>query len=225
MGSVNGIGADVDTIRTMEEPPTSSILPDPAPAPLPHRLRITALRALVAAVALGALSTFGDWLWTHYIPDGAVVPGVLHGVVIFLALAAVLALGTEPGRRRTAARDLLLTLPVLGALIAAAFYPIAMATGYLVGLLVTWVAMWLGTAALQRQALGGVEGLGRALARGALAAAGSGLAFWAISGIWTSPSPDGPDYLHHFLSWTFAFLPGFLALLLLQPTAGPDAEP
>ena len=53
-----------------------------------------------------------------------------------------------------------------------------------------------------------------ALARGVLAAVGSGAAFYAISGIWTDPRPGGPDYGHHFLSWTLAFLPGFLALLV-----------
>ena len=41
---------------------------------------------------------------------------------------------------------------------------------------------------------------------------GTGLAFYAISGIWTRPSPDGPNYVRNFLSWTFAFLPGFAAL-------------
>ena len=44
--------------------------------------------ALGGALFLGALSTFGDWLWTHYLEDGAILPGVVHGAVIFLALAA-----------------------------------------------------------------------------------------------------------------------------------------
>ncbi len=53
----------------------------------------------------------------------------------------------------------------------------------------------------------------RTLLRGVSAAIGSGLAFWAISGIWTDPAAD-PSYLWRFACWTFAFLPGFLALLL-----------
>jgi hypothetical protein len=40
--------------------------------------------------------------------------------------------------------------------------------------------------------------------------------FYLISGIWTRPSPGGPDYLVHFLSWSVAFLPGFLALFLTE---------
>jgi hypothetical protein len=47
-----------------------------------------------------------------------------------------------------------------------------------------------------------------------LAAVGSGLAFWAISGIWTRHEAGGPRYAYNFACWTLAFLPGFLALLL-----------
>ncbi|MEO1370627.1 MAG: hypothetical protein AAFX50_25875, partial [Acidobacteriota bacterium] len=96
---------------------------------------------------LGAVSTFGDWLWTHYIPDGAVVPGILHGVVVFLVIGLFLAsqavrAGGLPGR----ARQLTWGLPVAGAVIAAAFYPLyglidalgySAYYGYLVSLLVT----------------------------------------------------------------------------------------
>lgn len=171
--------------------------------------------SLTGAVILGAVSTLGDWVWAHYIPDGAVIPGVVHGALIFLILAAVLA--WDAGTRRAAAR-LLPALPATGIVLAAAFYPLARLLGYLGALLVTWVLMWLATAALQRWARGGVESAGRSLLRGAAAAVGSGLAFWAISGIWTNPSPEGPSYPWHFACWTFAFLPGFLALLLGQPT-------
>ncbi len=180
-------------------------------------LRTGGSAALIGALVLAAFSTFGDWLWARYIPDGAVVPGVAHGAVIFLVLAAVLA--WSAGTRRAAAR-LLPALPAAGMALAAAFYPLAGLLGYTGALLVAWVLMWLATAALQGWARGGVETLGSSLLRGTAAAAGSGLAFWAISGIWTSPPPGGPNYLWHFACWTFAFLPGFLALLVGQPDAG-----
>ena len=99
-------------------------------------------------------------------------------------------------------------------LLAAVFYPLAGAIGYLGALIVTWVAMWLALAALQRWARGASESLGLTALRGLLAALGSGLAFWAISGIWTNPAAN-PSYLWRFACWTFAFLPGFLGLLLL----------
>lgn len=177
---------------------------------LPPGLR----RAAVAALVLGVVSSFGDWLWASFIPDGAVGPGVVHGVVIFLILAVVL--GWASGVSGTT-RRLLMTLPLAGLLIAAAFYPLALVFEYLGGLLVTWVAMWLALATLFRWARGGGEGLGRALARGGLAASLSGLAFWAISGIWTDPSPEPVSYALRAGYWTFAFFPGFAALLVGQP--------
>ena len=51
------------------------------------------------------------------------------------------------------------------------------------------------------------------IVRGVLAMIGSGLGFYLISGIWRPFNPQGWDYAVHFLSWTIAFLPGFLALL------------
>lgn len=176
-----------------------------------NRLRRGPAPAVAGAAALGAVSTLGDWIWARYLRDGDAVAGVVHGAAIFLVLAAVLA--WSAGSRRAAVR-LLASLPAAGVLLAAAFYPLARAIGYLGALIVTWVAMWLALAVLQRWARGGGEGLGLTAARGALAAVGSGLAFWAISGIWTDPAAD-PSYLWRFACWTFAFLPGFLALLLL----------
>jgi hypothetical protein len=75
------------------------------------------------------------------------------------------------------------------------------------------MALWIGFAFLDRHLKGGAP-TPEVLARGALAAVASGLAFWAISGIWTRHSPDGPRYAYNFACWVFAFLPGFLALLL-----------
>lgn len=172
--------------------------------------------SLAAAVTLGAVSTFGDWLWAHFIPDGAVIPGVVHGVVIFLVIALVLAATARADGDSAATRRLVWALPVAGALIAASFYPLFRVLGYLGSLLVTWVAMWLVTAWLYGRARGGHEGARRTLLRGLLAAVGSGLAFWAISGIWTEAQAGGPDYPWHFVCWSFAFLPGFAALLLLR---------
>ncbi len=169
--------------------------------------------ALGSAAVLGACSAFGDWVWARFIPDGAVLPGVVHGVLIFIVLAAVLARAAGTSR---AARRLLPTLPLAGLVIAGVFYPLAGALGYIAALLVTWVLMWLTLALLQRWAREGSETAGRAALRGVLAAVASGLAFWAISGIWTVPDPD-PNYVMRFAQWTFAFFPGFLALLCCQP--------
>jgi hypothetical protein len=173
--------------------------------------------AVLAAITLGALSTMGDWIWARFIPDGAVIPGVVHGVLFFVALALVLGrAGSEPG----ATRRLLATLPMAGLLIAASFYPVAWAVGYLPALIVAWVAMWLSLAWLYRRAAASGESSGSTLARGVLAALGSGLAFWAVSGMWTSAAMAGANYPLRFLLWTLAFLPGFIALLIRREALG-----
>lgn len=142
--------------------------------------------------------------------DGAVLPGVVHGILIFALLALVL--GWAAGSRRTT-RRLLTSLPVAGLLLAAAFFPLAGVLGYLGSLLATWTGMWLALAVLERWARGEGAALSASLARGLLAAIGSGLAFWAVSGMWTDPAFAGGLGLRLFY-WTFAFLPGFLALLM-----------
>ena len=79
---------------------------------------------------------------------------------------------------------------------------------------VLFVALWLGLGLLTGRVLQRRDGAGAVFARSALAAIGSGLGFYAISGIWMPFNPHGWDYARHFLDWTIAYLPGFAALLL-----------
>lgn len=166
----------------------------------------------LSSAVLGACSTVGDWIWARYIPDGAVVPGIVHGVLFFVLLALVLGGSAGSGR---ATRRLLVTLPLAGLVLAAAFYPLAYAIGYLGALLATWVGMWLALAFLQRWAGWSGEPAGRALLRGLLAAASSGAAFWMVSGMWTAPAAE-TGYALRLVFWTFAFLPGMAALLVAR---------
>ncbi|MEM6793894.1 MAG: hypothetical protein AAF725_07910 [Acidobacteriota bacterium] len=176
-------------------------------------------KGLAGAGVLGLVSAFGDWLWANYLQDGDPVAGVLHGILVFVILAGVLAMSAPPGERRRAFKVLMLGLPVAGGLIAAVFYPIAYLMGYLGALLVTWALMWLVTSWLNDRSRAQREPFGLTAGRAALAAVFSGLAFWAISGVWTSPPPEGgPNYLWHFAAWSFAYLPGFLALLTARPS-------
>jgi hypothetical protein len=73
---------------------------------------------------------------------------------------------------------------------------------------VAWMGLWVGFGLISGSAIR------ISVARGVVAAVLSGAAFYAISGIWTRPGPGDPDYLYHYLCWTVAFLPGFLALLV-----------
>ena len=101
---------------------------------------------------------------------------------------------------------------LVGLLAAASFYALAPLLGYS-AMFVSWMALWIGFAFLDAK-LRGAAAARETLVRGVLAAIGSGIAFWAISGIWLRPSPGGPRYAYNFACWTLAFLPGFLALLL-----------
>jgi len=179
----------------------------------PQTLFQQLLPSLAAAGVLGLVSTLGDWIWAMFIPDGAVLPGIVHGVLIFLIFALVLGVAAQS---RMVRRRLLWSLPIAGLVIAAAFFPLAYVLGYLGALLATWVAMWLSLALLQRWARSRSESLQRALARGLFAAVASGIAFWAISGIWTDPALLG-NYPLRLIYWSIAFFPGFLALLWGQP--------
>jgi hypothetical protein len=162
--------------------------------------------ALGGALVLAALNTLGDFVWARFVPRHRAVLGLAHGTLLLLALGLYLGLVRRrplPGALGGAAA---------GLLAAASFYALAPLVGYS-AMFVSWMALWMALAFLDGRLRGGAPGR-EWLARGLLAAAGSGLAFYAVSGIWTRPAPGGPSYPYHFLCWTIAFLPGFAALLL-----------
>jgi len=164
--------------------------------------------ALLGSLCLAALSTLFDFVWARHLPEHRTAFGLIHGALLFLVLGGFL--GVVRGRLWRGA----LGGAGVGLAAAAGFYAAAPLLGR-AAMFVSWMALWVGLAFLDAWALARAPLSARsALARGALAAATSGLAFYAISGIWTRPSPGGPDYPVHFACWTIAFLPGFLALLL-----------
>jgi hypothetical protein len=161
--------------------------------------------SLVGALLLAALSTLGDYVWARFVPAHRAVFGLAHGTLLLLALG--LYLGVLRRRAVTGA----LGGAAVGLLAAASFYALARALGS-GAMFVSWMFLWLGFAWLDAHLRGRVPAR-EFLVRGLLAAVGSGVAFYAISGIWTNPAPGGPRYAFHFLCWTIAFLPGFAALL------------
>lgn len=163
--------------------------------------------SVLGALVLAAVSTLGDFVWARWVPGHRPVFGLAHGTLLGIALG--LYLGALRGRRWRGA----LGGAGIGFGAAGGFYLFAPFLGY-AAMFPLWMALWAGFGLLNGRGLGDrVTSHASALARGTLAALGSGLAFYAISGIWTRPRPGGPDYAYHFLCWTAAFLPGFLALL------------
>lgn len=165
------------------------------------------IETVAGSLLAAALSTFGDFVWARYIPAHRPGFGLLHGMVLCLAIGLFLGAVRRQPIRGAAAGALI----GLGA--AGGYYLLARLMGY-AAMFVLWMALWAAFGLLVGRGLGDPKSTAAAaVARGSLAAVGSGLAFYAISGIWTRPAPGGPDYAYHFLCWTAAFLPGFAALL------------
>ena len=177
------------------------------------------LYAVAAALVMGAVMTFGDFVWAALRLRHEAIYGLVHGAVICLCIGALI------GARERRLPPALVAGPVVGLVAAGAFYALAPWLRY-GAMFPAWMLFWICFALLQSYLASGRSApppgavsatLGTAVARGLAAAVVSGLAFYAISGIWTNPSPGGPNYLRHFLSWSFAFLPGFVALFAGQP--------
>ena len=173
----------------------------------PHPVR-GATQAIVGSLLIAAVSTFGDFVWARFVPAHRPVFGLLHGTALWMAIGLYLGALRQRARRGAAAGAL------IGLAAAGGYYLLAPLMGH-TAMFVLWMALWAAFGLLNGRGLGERKSrTAGALVRGALAALGSGLAFYAISGIWTRPAPGGPDYAYHFLCWTVAFLPGFLALFV-----------
>jgi hypothetical protein len=165
-----------------------------------------AFAAAGAALFLGAVMTAGDFVWQHFGVRHTTVSGLAHGAVMCLCIGGII--GARTGRLAAG----VVAGPLIGVLAAGTFYALASTLGW-GAMLPAWMLFWICFAVLQHSFV--KETLPKALGRGLVAAVLSGLAFYAISGIWTNPAPGGPNYLLHLAYWSFAFLPGFLALFLL----------
>ena len=121
--------------------------------------------------------------------------GLAHGAILFLCMGAYLGSLHKQTLRGA------LYGAAIGLAAAGSFYLLAPVAGYSVMFFV-WAFVWIALAFVA----------GAPLARGVLAMIGSGVGFYLISDIWRPFNPEGWDYALHFLSWTIAYLPGFLAL-------------
>ncbi len=168
------------------------------------------IATLAGSLGIAAVSTLGDFIWAAAHLRHRPEYGLTHGTLLFLAIG--LFLGTLAGRPAAGA----MLGAALGFLAAGSFYVLAPFVGYS-AMFVVWIAIWLALAVLYTR-LAGLDvqqvGLGAVVGRGAAAAVTSGIAFYAISGIWRPFNPEGWDYAVHFGAWTLAYLPGFAALLL-----------
>ena len=163
--------------------------------------------AAVGALVTAAVSTAGDYLWANVLPHGQPLYWFAHALVLFLTVGCFL--GLPSGK------------PLAGAIGAAAigcaatlgFYFLQPFMGYS-AMFVLFVALWIALGVLTGWFLQQRKSASEILVRSAIAAIGSGLGFYAISGIWMPFNPHGWDYARHFIYWTIAYLPAFAALLI-----------
>ena len=162
--------------------------------------------ALVGALVLAVVSTVGDFVWEVLRLRHRMGYGLAHGAIVCLGVGAVV--GWRAGQTASGAA----AGPFVGIAAAGLFYLLAPALRY-GAMFPSWMFFWICFAFLQA-VLDSSRSYWPALIRGLCAALLSALAFYAISDIWTRPSPDGPNYVRHFVSWAFAFFPGFAALFV-----------
>ena len=164
---------------------------------------------IVASLSIAALSTLADFIWATWLPDHRAVYGFAHGMLLFCAVGLVFgALAGRPGTGAAAGA-------AIGAAAAAAYYVFSSLFGYTT-MFVVWFAVWMALGFLYARLSGAMAATRVVVMRGAMAAAASGLAFYLISDIWRPFDPRGWDYAVHMAAWTFAYFPGFAALLLAR---------
>jgi hypothetical protein len=166
--------------------------------------------AIVGAVITAAVSTLGDYLWANVLPHHRPIYGLAHGALLFLTVG--LCLGAAGHKPMTGAAG----GAAIGFSAAAGFYLLQPFIGY-AGLFMMFIGLWMALGLLNGRILAR-DTMRVVLVRSALAAIGSGLGFYAISGIWFPFDPHGWDYAMHFACWTAAYLPGFGALLSRRVT-------
>ena len=166
--------------------------------------------AVTAALVMATASTLGDFIWATWITAHRGVYGMVHGIVLFVVAGLVLGL---PARRPAAGA---VAGALVGALGAGSFYLLAPLLGYS-AMFVSWFGLWFALAIANARLNARRPTIREIASRGGLAAVTSGVAFYAISGIWRPFDPSGWDYAVHFGAWTIAYLPGFAALFALLP--------
>jgi hypothetical protein len=165
------------------------------------------LHAAIGALVTAAVSTAGDYLWKNVLPHGIPIYWFAHGALLFLTVGFCLGL---PSNRPIAGA---IGGMAVGLAATAGFALLRPFIGY-TGIFVMYFSLWIGLGLLAGRVLVKRDTMAVVAMRSVLASIGSGLGFYAISGIWFPFDPRGWDYAKHFVYWTTAYLPGFAALLI-----------
>jgi hypothetical protein len=176
--------------------------------------RLPGLKQVLTGVAIMAIvSALADAFWAAALPEHRTIYGLVHGAILLGAMGFVLARLVKSPRALLAGAGGLL----VGVFCAALFYVLYALVGN-AALLIAWMALWIAFAFLTGFSAPRSETASRTITRALAAAVLSGMAFWAVSGMWLGPHDPGPLYLRNLVYWAIAFLPGFAALMLWRPS-------
>lgn len=162
------------------------------------------VHAVLSALFVAAVATLADWVWASQLLSHRTWYGVVHGGGLCLAMG--LAIGIPVRRPLTGAIGGL----VAGILGAASFYLLAPMLRD-AAMFASWCLLWIFLGYLDGPILRRTS-TPAALVRGLAAAILSGVAFYAVSGMWTRWNPATINYFDHFVRWAIAVFPGFAAL-------------
>jgi hypothetical protein len=167
-----------------------------------------AIAAIVASAFVAVVATAADWVWASQLLPHKALYGLVHGA--WLCGAMGLALGVMHRQPFAGLGGGLIS----GLLAAASYYGFVLVPGLRPwAILAAWCVLWVLFGYLEGPFLRGGRVAG-AIARGLVAAALSGAAFYFVAlPMWTRWNPRSINYVDHFWRWGVAFLPGFLALL------------
>ena len=162
------------------------------------------LEAIAAAFLVGGINTIADAVIAEMKLDAKPIYVFARAVLICYCVGAIV------GAR---ARQLLMGSVgglMIGGLVGMAHYLLAPAVGW-AGVAVAWALFWIGFSLLDTL-LDGRTNVGLAILQGIAGAVLSGVFFYAIRNVWTEGSAADPSLLRGLVSWSAAFLPGFVVL-------------
>jgi hypothetical protein len=166
------------------------------------------VKLIAGILIVSAVATAGDYIWYAFDVRQTILIGVLHGALLLMSVGGALG---WPAGRVVVGLEVGVGAGVVGAL---AYYALLGSVGGTAALLAAWATCWLVLAIgegrwMQRTRRSWSE----ILSRGLIAAAVSGVTFYAISGtIWGRAPAGGRNYLQHFVAWIVAWAPGLLAI-------------
>jgi hypothetical protein len=161
------------------------------------------LEAIATAVLLGGINTLIDFVSLEFKLETR--PIYLLARVVLICYCTGLIVGAR-------AKQILIgsiTGIVMGLVLGAGYYMLMPVIGWW-GLALTWTLFWVafGLVDTLLQEGGAVTAILVSLAAAAL----SGLAFYAVSTVWSETSPETPSHIRGLVVWTSAFLPGFVVV-------------